>query len=224
MRSYYTGKHAQQYNQTWKAFSQKTLEEVLAAIDVAALRASSHIRQSELTILDAGCGTGLLLERFAHLFPSAHLYGIDASEDMLKEGRQRLQSYSNVHLHCAELSRGTTAGLPYPPAFFNLITCTNTLHYLQEPVEVLKGFNTLLVEQGQFVLEDYVLRGFPFLWKALEWGIRLYDPGHRFLLSQEQAQHLCQQAGFHVVRAQTFPIDRFCQGWTVCAIPQHLLS
>ncbi|HYU71905.1 MAG TPA: methyltransferase domain-containing protein [Ktedonobacteraceae bacterium] len=128
------------------------------------------------------------------------------------------------HLHCAELSREANAGLPYPPAFFDVITCTNVLHYLQEPVAVLRGFNTLLVKQGQLILEDYVLRGFPFPWKALEWLIRLYDPGHRFLFSQEQAQHLCQQAGFHVVRAQTFPIDGVTQGWTVCTISSQLLS
>ncbi len=162
MKSYYASKHAKQYSQTWKAFLRKTLEAASAAIDVEALRVCIEMRQSPLHILDAGCGTGLLLSRLAQQFPSAHVYGIDASEDMLKEARQRLRGYSNVHLHCAELSREANAGLPYPPVFFDVITCTNVLHYLQEPVAVLRGFNTLLVKQGQLILEDDVLRGFPF--------------------------------------------------------------
>jgi hypothetical protein len=71
--------------------------------------------------------------------------------------------------------------------------------------------------KGQLVLEDYQLRGFPFPWKWLEWAIRLADPEHQSLLSQQEAQRLCQQAGFHVVGTHTFSIDLFCQGWVVRA-------
>lgn len=218
MKSYYQGKHVLQYNRTWKTFLHKTLAAACAAIDLEWLKLHAQRRQTPLCILDAACGTGLLLERLAPLFPSAELFGVDTSVDMLAQAQQLLQSFPNVHLYRAELFGGTTAGLPFPPAFFDLITCTNTLHYLQEPAVVLRGLKNLLVEQGQFVLEDYVLRGFPVLWKGFEWAIRIYDPEHRTLFSKEEAQRLCQRAGLQVVMAQTFPIDLFCQGWVVRAI------
>jgi len=215
MRSYYTGKHAVQYNQTWHAFLQKTLQAAYAAIDVEALKCCEQSRQRPLRILDAACGTGLFLEQLAHLFPFAQLYGIDASEEMLAQARELLQGAANIHLQSARLSGGAT--LPFPASFFDLITCTNALHYFQNPTAVLRSFRDMLIEQGQLVLEDYELRGFPFPWKYLEWAIRLADPEHQSLFSQQEAQVLCQQAGFHVVGAQTFSIDLFCQGWVVRA-------
>jgi ubiquinone/menaquinone biosynthesis C-methylase UbiE len=215
MRSYYTGKHAVQYNQIWNAFSQKTLESAYAAIDVEALKHRTQSCQRPLRILDAACGTGLLLERLAHLFPSAQLYGIDGSREMLIQAQQLLQGSANIHLQSTRLSGDAT--LPFPTSFFDLITCTNALHYFQDPPAVLRSFREMLVEQGQLVLEDYQLRGFPFPWKWLEWAIRLADPEHQSLLSQQEAQRLCQQAGFHVVGAHTFSIDLFCQGWVVRA-------
>jgi ubiquinone/menaquinone biosynthesis C-methylase UbiE len=217
MNSYYTGKHATNYDRNWKAFSQKTLDRAITAIDVERLRQKAALRQTPLRILDAGCGTGILLKRLASLFPSAHLYGMDASSDMLAQAERLLQHLPNIHLHQGKLSGGDTAGIPSPLAFFDLITCTNVLHYLQEPVAVLRGLKNLLVEQGQLVLEDYVLQGFPFLWKGFEWLIRLYDPEHHTLLSQETAQRLCLQADLQVVMAQSFPIGVFCQGWVICA-------
>jgi ubiquinone/menaquinone biosynthesis C-methylase UbiE len=167
-----------------------------------------------------GCGTGLLLERLARLLPSAELYGIDASPDMLAQARQRLHGHTAVHLQCLRLIGGRGDVLPYPSVFFDLITCTNVLHYFQHPLGVLKSFKEALVEQGQLVLEDYVLRGFPFPWNWFEWAIRLYDPEHQALFSLQEAQHLCQQADLHIVMAQTLSIDLFCRGWVVRTIRQ----
>lgn len=223
MKSYYRGEHATRYNSTWKTFLQKTLDAACAMIDVASLQQKAQAYQHPIRILDTACGTGLLLERLLHLFPSAELYGIDASADMLAQAHLLLQGAPNVHLAQGSLNGDATAGLSYPPAFFDLITCTNALHYLQEPVGVLKRFKDLLVEQGQLILEDYTLRGSPVLWKKVEWAIRIYDPEHHSLFSKEEAQHLCQQAGLQVVTAQTFPIGLFYQGWAVHAIEHELL-
>lgn len=218
MKSYYRGRHAAGYNQTWKTFLQRTLDAACAMIDVAGLQQKTQMRQGTLRILDTACGTGLLLDRLLPLFPSAEFYGIDASADMLVQAHHLLQGAPNVHLSQASLTGDATAGLSYPSAFFDLITCTNALHYLQEPVVVLSRFKDLLAEQGQLVLEDYTLRGSPLLWKTVEWAIRIYDPEHHSLFPKAEAQRMCQQAGLQVVAAQTFPIGRFCQGWAMRTI------
>src|SRR5437870_8580378 len=130
MNTYYTGKHASRYNRTWRTFLQKTLPATLSAIDVEALQQRASTRERPLRILDAACGTGLLLEQFTHLFPHAELYGIDESQAMLAQ---------------ASLGGGETAGLPFALASFDLITCTNTWHYLKDPAATLAGLGRLLL-------------------------------------------------------------------------------
>lgn len=217
MKSFYTEKHAATYNRVWKTFSQKTLAAATTALDAEALHLRAQSSQMPLHILDAGCGTGLLLEQLAHLFPTADCYGIDASPAMLAQARQRLQYFPTIHLTQATLTGETAAELPYPPAFFDLITCTNVLHYIQKPIAVLNSFKTILAQHGQLVLEDYTLRDFPFPWTWFEWAIRVYDPEHHVLFSATAAQRLCQQTGLHVAIARTFPIDLFCHGWVLRA-------
>jgi hypothetical protein len=80
MNTYYTGKHASRYNRTWRSFLQKTLAATLSAIDVASLQQRASPQERPLRILDAACGTGLLLEQLTHLLPHAELYGIDKSQ------------------------------------------------------------------------------------------------------------------------------------------------
>src|SRR4051812_6677062 len=85
MNTYYTGKHASRYNRTWRTFLQKTLSATLSAIDAEALQQRASTLERPLRILDAACGTGLLLEQFTHLLPLAELYGIDESQAMLTQ-------------------------------------------------------------------------------------------------------------------------------------------
>ena len=218
MKSYYTSRHAAHYNRTWKTFLQKTLDAASAAIDREELKLHTQRSQTPLHILDAACGTGLFLKRLVRLFPSAELYGIDASTDMLAQAHLNLAGYPNIHLQRVRLSGEGEADLPFPPAFFDVITCTNVLHYLQKPAAVLNSFREMLSAQGQLVVEDYVLRGLPFLWKRVEWAIRVYDPEHHALFSPQEGQDLCHQVDLPVVMAQTFPIDLLCQGWVIRAI------
>ncbi len=159
---------------------------------------------------DAACGTGLLLAQLAHLFPTAELYGIDASQAMLDQASRLLQHHPQVHLSHASLQGNKTAGLPYDPASFDLITFTNTLHYLKDPQTTLYGLQNLLVPDGQMVIEDYVLRGFPYPWRAFEWAIKLYDPQHVRLYTLSEMQEICRSINLQVVYAKSFSIDLFC--------------
>src|SRR5260370_27527178 len=85
MNTYYTGKHASRYNRTWRTFLQKTLSATFSASDAETLQQRASTRGRPLRILDAACGTGLLLEQFTQLLPRAELYGIDESQAMLAQ-------------------------------------------------------------------------------------------------------------------------------------------
>ncbi len=213
MRTYYTKKRARSYNQRWKVFSEKTHAAVRSVIDFAQLEKICKTREHPPRILDAACGTGLLLKQLAHLIPCAELYGVDASEDMLTQARLSIKGDSTARFIHASLRAGEKAGLPYEAASFDLITCANALHNVNDPVEVLRGLAELLAPQGQFVIEDYARRGFPFPWRIFEWVTRRIDPQHVRAYTLSEAQHLCQRAGLRVVVAQNFPIDVVWRGW-----------
>ncbi|MEO9059695.1 MAG: class I SAM-dependent methyltransferase [Ktedonobacteraceae bacterium] len=217
MNTYYTEKRAYHYNRTWRNFLKKTLPATLTAIDCASLEKRAYSRNAPLRILDAACGTGLLLEQLSRLFPQAELYGIDENQAMLDQAAHVLKSHSCIQLVQASLGGGETAGLPFALASFDLITCTNSLHYLKDPAATLKGFMHLLAPGGQVVIDDYTLRGFPFPWKAFEWAIKFYDPQHMRLYTLSEAQTICSSVGFQVVLAKIFQIDLFCAGWVLRA-------
>ena len=217
MRTYYMGKRATSYNQTWKAFSEKTLAATCSTIDLTGLGKAARARECPPRILDVACGTGLLLQRLAYLIPHAELYGIDESQDMLAQAHLLLGNHPRIHLAQASLKGGAMANLPYGPASFDLITCTNAFHYLDDPLAVLRGLTLLLIPQGQLVIEDYARRTFPFPWKVFEWFIRRVDPQHIQAYTLPEAQFLCQAAGLQVMAAKKFAIDLLWQGWVIRA-------
>ena len=215
MRTYYTKKRARSYNQRWKVFSEKTHAALSSIIDFAQLEEICKPREQPLRILDAACGTGLLLERLAHLIPGAELHGVDASEGMLAQARLLFEGQSSAQFVYASLQGGEKAGLPYKAASFDLITCANALHNVNDPVEVLRGLAELLAPQGQFMIEDYARRGFPFPWRIFEWFTRRIDPQHVQAYTLSEAQLLCQKAGLRVTVAKNFPINMLWRGWVI---------
>ena len=218
MRTYYTSKRAHSYNQHWKVFSAKTHAATCSVIDFIQLEKICHTREQPLRILDVACGTGLLLKRFAQLIPCAELYGVDASEDMLTQARVAFKGQAQVQFVQASLHAGKAAGLPYAAGTFDLITCTNALHNVQDPLGVLRGLAELLAPQGQFVVEDFARRTFPFPWRIFEWFTRRRDPQHVQAYTLVEAQQFCQEAGLHVLAAKNFPIDSVWHGWVIRAL------
>ena len=211
MKSYYQKGHAQSYNQQWRTFTERTQAAVLPSIETALSQQQDH----QLRILDVGCGTGLLLKRLAECFPDAELYGIDTSASMLEQAQRALINTPRSHLAQAALSSSGHVNLPFATSSFDLITCTNTLHYFRKPVVVLRGLRELLVPLGHVVIEDYTLRSFPLPWHIFEWAIKLYDPQHVRLYTPSDVQLFSKQANFQVLHMHMFPIDFFCQGWVV---------
>ncbi len=217
MSTYYTGRRARRYNARWRTFNERTLAEALAMIDIAALRSVPE-RPSRLPrLLDVACGTGIFLSRLLDRLPGAEAYGVDGSEDMLAQARTALKDQPHVHLERVQVGEGPTAGLPFAQGTFDLITCTNALHDLPEPVGTLSGLRRLLSPGGQLVVEDFARREHSFPWPAFEWLLHQIEgsPVHAFTLSE--AQSLCQQAGLHVARGKAFKVDWFWRSWIVRA-------
>lgn len=224
MRSYYRGQHARDYNKRWKTFTRKTLAETLAMVDMAALQSVKTRPGRSPRVLDVACGTGILLKQLLEQVPDMEAYGVDASADMLAQARVALHGQPNVHLEQAVVKAGETAGLPFAPGSFDLITFTNTLQEIAEPVAVLAGLRKLLAAEGQLVIEDYARREPPFPWAAFAWLTKRVDPAYVRAYTLDEAQFLCTQAALRVVRKKAFTIDWLWRGWALRAVWSQELS
>ena len=149
--------------------------------------------------------------------PGAEAYGLDGSEDMLAQARIALKGQPHVHLERVQVGTGETAGLPFAQETFDLITCTNALHDMPEPLTMLSELRRLLSPGGQLVVEDFARREPVFLWAAFEWLLQRLEGSRVHAYTLAEAQSLCQQAGLHVACGRLFTVDRLWHGWVLCA-------
>ncbi len=217
MSRYYTGWGARHYNRRWHTYTEKTLAEVVAMIDFDALADVPRQSGRPPRVLDVASGTGVLLRQLLERIPGAEAYGVDASADMLAQAREALKDLPNVHLERAEVDGGEMANLPYAPDTFDLITCTNALHDIADPVAFLAELGRLLVPGGQLVLEDFARRRPAWLWAMFEWLTRRIEGGHVRAYTLSEAQALCVQAGLRVVCERVFLVDWLWHGWALRA-------
>ncbi len=89
--------------------------------------------------LDVGCGPGLLPQIFAQL--GCRAIGVDVDEAMFKP----------AGLH-KELAVGNIYHLPFKAHTFDLVTASNLVFMLGEPVEALKRMKTHLAPGGRIAM------------------------------------------------------------------------
>ena len=105
------------------------------------------LRRGE-SVLDAGCGTGLLLELEAlAVGTEGRAEGLDYSEDMLEHASARCEGLEQVHLQ-----QGSAEELPFEDASFDALSCTQTLLYVDDLERVLHEFYRVLRSGGRIAV------------------------------------------------------------------------
>jgi len=100
------------------------------------------------SVLDAGCGTGLLLEQEAlAVGPEGRVEGVDYSADMLAGARQRCADMPQVGFH-----QGSVDSLPFDDASFDALSCTQCLLYVDELEQALAEFHRVLKPGGRIAV------------------------------------------------------------------------
>jgi ubiquinone/menaquinone biosynthesis C-methylase UbiE len=221
MDAYYRGEGARSYDQRHQHFTERTLSETLSALDVKALTDHAESLQRIPRLLDVACGTGMLLSLLHEQIPNSELFGIDGSQDMLAQAHKRLTRVSHLRLEHVAVGQDAQADFPYPSESFDLITCTNALHAMPDPIATLTALHRLLAPRGQLLLEDFMWRLPSFSWGIFTRLARRAGAGTLHPYTQASARSLCEQAGLSIAHAHAFVIDWLLCGWVICVVKQE---
>lgn len=99
------------------------------------------------SVLDVGCGTGMLSERLLGAFPSCRLAGVDLSPAMVERARARLAGRAEVREADAER-------LPFHDGVFDLVVCNDSFHHYPDPDRAAFQMWRVLRKGGALVLGD----------------------------------------------------------------------
>jgi len=101
--------------------------------------------QSQLRILDAGCGTGVSTDYLAHLNPGAEILAVDISAGALEVAQERLRRSGGLDQVCFKQRSLLDLAGEGP---FELINSVGVLHHLTNPLKGLQALAPLLAPGG----------------------------------------------------------------------------
>jgi len=131
-------RHAARYEATFAGrHSARMKKAALACIDTP-LRG---------TVLDVGCGPGVLLATLAVNYPELRLAGLDIAPEMIRVATERLGAR-------AEIKLGDAESLPWEDATFDYVFCVDSFHHYPNPKRALSEFHRVLTRKGLVVLAD----------------------------------------------------------------------
>lgn len=179
--------YAPRYDRMFRRYSQATLRKALEVIPA----------DGASNLIDVACGTGLLAEMLLQQRPALSVLGVDISPAMLERAQQRLPASGQVRW-----ALGHAEQLPASSGEFDVLTCTNAFHLVQDAAAALEEFRRVLKPGGTMVLVDWCL-DFQIM-KLRNVALRLGDRQKRHIRTLQEMVTLIEEAGFELASAQPF--------------------
>lgn len=103
--------------------------------------------------LDAGCGSGRIVNKMAGLFPNSRFVGMDFSKEALRLAREEastrgLKNVEFVEVDLSDFDRDAE------PESFDVISTFDAIHDQGKPLNVLKGIHRALKRDGVYLMQD----------------------------------------------------------------------
>lgn len=153
------------------------------------------------TLLDVGCGGGLVVCAFAEVVRQAT--GIDLTPAMLAQARTLAASkgLTNVTWH-----QGDVLPLPFPDASFTIVTARFTFHHFLDPLGVLKEMQRVCAPGGRVLVVDTDASADPVKAAAFNRMELLRDPSHIRAMPATELRGLFRTAGFPEPRITAYEL------------------
>ncbi len=104
------------------------------------------------TLLDAGCGSGIVSRYLATLYPSAQVIGCDFSAERVKQASEAASSFTNLKFQAEDLTR-----LSIPNATLDAVVCRYVLEHIADEtacVTALKQLHRAMKPGGKLCVVD----------------------------------------------------------------------
>ena len=174
-----------------------------------------------IRVLDAGCGSGRVMNRLAELYPNSRFTGIDLSPEAIGTARAEAsqKGLRNIEFFVRDL---TGFDATAKPVEYDLITTFDAVHDQARPLDVLKGIHRALKADGWYLMQD--IRGSSHVHKNIEHpiGTFLYaistmhcmtvslaqgGEGLGAMWGEEKTREYLQKAGFRHVQTNQLAHD-----------------
>jgi 2-polyprenyl-3-methyl-5-hydroxy-6-metoxy-1,4-benzoquinol methylase len=104
-----------------------------------------------MTVLDVGCGTGLLSCELAKVIAPGHVTGIDSSTDLLAIAQKHKTDQALENL---DFSLGNIYELDFPDDHFDVVYMRFVMQHLREPQKALQSILRVLKPSGKVCIID----------------------------------------------------------------------
>lgn len=112
--------------------------------------------KSKDVVVDFGCGPGLLLVDLAKKFHAKHAYGLDESENMLKQAARFLSEIMSEEQFTLQKINFDESQIDLEPDTIDLAFAGHMFHEITSPRNLTLQVFTKLKQGGQFAVIDYV--------------------------------------------------------------------
>lgn len=107
-------------------------------------------------VADFGCGPGLLLVDLVKIFQTKYVYGLDESENMLKQAAQFLSEILSDEQVTLQKINFDESQVKLDPDIIDLAFTGHMLHEISDPGDLISQVFTTLKSGGQIVIFEFV--------------------------------------------------------------------
>jgi ubiquinone/menaquinone biosynthesis C-methylase UbiE len=150
------------------------------------------------SLLDVGCGSGILLHKLQSLHRNMKLYGLDITPKMVEIAKIKFKNNPQI-----EITLGSAINMPYKNNSIDYVTCASSFHHHPNPTLSITEMVRVLKPGGKLIILDGCVDGT--MRKLLSQLENYYhNEGKTFRLTQEEMYYLFNNAGLIQIKQSIF--------------------